>query len=176
MARYFIWDAKRALDYLASRPEVDAARLGAVGVLGRWRIDYVHRRPGPEAQSGGARLLYQFLPAVVCGANPDSEMRFSQTSLSRAWIWRTMSICRLRRPGSFWPPRATISRLPGQGWFMRKRGVGFGLYGAEDKLRLFIGRGPHGTPLETREAIYEWMIRWLKDGHGDFHEQPVKTL
>src|SRR5207344_2921229 len=34
--------------------------------------------------------------------------------------------------------------------------------------------GPHGTPLETREAIYEWMIRWLKDGHGDFHEQPVK--
>jgi hypothetical protein len=50
----------------------------------------------------------------------------------------------------------------------------FGLYGAEDKLKFFIGRGPHGTPLETREAIYEWMIRWLKDGKGDFHEQPVK--
>jgi hypothetical protein len=49
----------------------------------------------------------------------------------------------------------------------------FGLYGAEDKLRFFVGKGPHGTPLETREAIYEWMIRWLKDGRGDFHEQPV---
>ena len=34
---------------------------------------------------------------------------------------------------------------------------------------------PHGTPLETREEIYKWMIRWLKDGEGDFHEQPVKN-
>jgi hypothetical protein len=34
VARYFIWDAKRALDYLVSRPEVDAARLGAVGCSG----------------------------------------------------------------------------------------------------------------------------------------------
>jgi hypothetical protein len=50
----------------------------------------------------------------------------------------------------------------------------FGLYGAEDKLRFFIGGGPHGTPLETREAVYQWMNRWLKDGRGDFHEQPVK--
>ena len=32
----------------------------------------------------------------------------------------------------------------------------FGLYRAEDKLRLFIGGGPHGTPLETRQAIYEY--------------------
>jgi len=31
VARYFIHDAKRSLDYLASRPEVDPARLGAVG-------------------------------------------------------------------------------------------------------------------------------------------------
>ena len=34
--------------------------------------------------------------------------------------------------------------------------------------------GRHGMPLVSREAIYEWMIRWLKDGQGDFHEQPVK--
>ena len=50
----------------------------------------------------------------------------------------------------------------------------FDLYGADDHLRFFIGGGPHGTPLETREEIYRWMIRWLKDGHGDWREQPVK--
>jgi hypothetical protein len=50
----------------------------------------------------------------------------------------------------------------------------FGLYGAEGKLRFFVGPGPHGTPLETREEIYKWMIRWLKDGQGDFHEQSVR--
>ena len=48
------------------------------------------------------------------------------------------------------------------------------LYGAEETVGIFIGPGPHGTPLVSREAVYQWMIRWLKDGHGDYHEQPVK--
>src|SRR5437016_1313696 len=34
VARYFIWDAMRSLDYLISRPEVDATRIGAVGCSG----------------------------------------------------------------------------------------------------------------------------------------------
>jgi hypothetical protein len=50
----------------------------------------------------------------------------------------------------------------------------YALYGAEDKAHFFIGSGPHGTPLESREAVYEWMIRWLKDGQGNTHEEPVK--
>ncbi len=34
LARYFIWDAMRSLDYLASRPDVDPARIGAAGCSG----------------------------------------------------------------------------------------------------------------------------------------------
>src|SRR5262249_9233839 len=34
LARYRIWDGVRGLDYLASRPEVDPARLGCVGNSG----------------------------------------------------------------------------------------------------------------------------------------------
>ena len=34
IARYFVHDARRALDYLVSRPEVDAARLGVTGNSG----------------------------------------------------------------------------------------------------------------------------------------------
>ena len=30
----------------------------------------------------------------------------------------------------------------------------YGLYGAEDKVRLYVGPGPHGMPLPTRELIY----------------------
>jgi hypothetical protein len=47
------------------------------------------------------------------------------------------------------------------------------LFGAEDKVRFFVGSGQHGTPPESREAMYEWMIRWLKGGHGDFIEHHV---
>ncbi len=50
------------------------------------------------------------------------------------------------------------------------------LYGAEDHLALFVGPGPHGTPLVSREAIYEWLIRWLKGGRGNATEQPVQQF
>jgi hypothetical protein len=48
------------------------------------------------------------------------------------------------------------------------------LYGAEDRVQFFIGPGPHGTPRESREEVYRWMIRWLANGKGDPREQPVK--
>jgi hypothetical protein len=48
------------------------------------------------------------------------------------------------------------------------------IYNAEDHIRWAVGPGPHGTPLEIREAIYQWMIRWLKDGRGSFREEPVE--
>ena len=52
----------------------------------------------------------------------------------------------------------------------------YNLYDAPDRIKWVVGPGPHGTPLVLREAIYEWMIRWLKDGKGDWHEQPVNYV
>jgi hypothetical protein len=47
------------------------------------------------------------------------------------------------------------------------------LYGAADRIRFFVGTGPHGTPRDSREEIYRWMIRWLAGGKGDPRDQPV---
>jgi len=48
------------------------------------------------------------------------------------------------------------------------------IYNASDRIQFFVGTGPHGTPLDSREQIYQWMIRWLADGKGDPSDQPVK--
>ena len=47
------------------------------------------------------------------------------------------------------------------------------LYHAQENIGYLMGPGSHGLPLPSREAIYQWMIRYLKDGQGDYHEQPV---
>ena len=173
VARYFIWDAKRALDYLAGRPEVDAARLGAVGCSGGGALtafigalDARLKAVAPACFINSYRLLF-------AGSNPDSEMSLPKflfrgldmadyVELSAPTPWLILAT----EGDYFTPAGARLVYEEARRWY--------GLYGAEDKLRLFVGGGPHGTPLETREAIYEWMIRWLKDGRGDFHEQPVK--
>ena len=50
----------------------------------------------------------------------------------------------------------------------------FAIYKAQDNVGFLMGPGSHGMPLVSREAVYEWMNRWLKNGQGDSHEQPVK--
>ena len=47
------------------------------------------------------------------------------------------------------------------------------LYDAEDRVKWVVGPGGHGTPLVVREAIYDWMIRWLAAGTGDAREETV---
>jgi dienelactone hydrolase len=173
VARYFIWDAKRALDYLVSRPEVDAARLGAVGCSGGGALTTFIGALDPRLKAVCPACFINSYRLLFAGPDPDSEMSppkllvsgldmadYVELSAPTPWLI-------LATEGDYFTPAgARLVYEEARRWF--------GLYGAEDKVRLFIGGGSHGTPLETRQAIYEWMIRWLKDGQGDFHEQPVK--
>jgi cephalosporin-C deacetylase-like acetyl esterase len=173
VARYFIWDARRALDYLAARPDVDASRLGATGCSGGGALttfigalDSRLKVVAPACFMNSYRMLF-------AGPDPDSEMSpphllasgldmadYVELSAPTPWLI-------LATEGDYFTPAgARLVYEEARRWF--------GLYGAESKLRFFVGSGPHGTPLETREAIYEWMTRWLKDGHGDSREEPVR--
>jgi dienelactone hydrolase len=174
VARYFIWDAKRALDYLAARPEVDPARLGAVGCSGGGALttligalDSRLKVVAPACYINSYRLLF-------AGPDPDSEMSlpnflsseldmadFVELSAPTPWLL-------LATEGDYFTPAG--ARL-----VYEEAGRWFSLYEAADRVRFFVGGGPHGTPLETREEIYKFMIRWLKEGQGDFHEQPVRN-
>jgi len=109
---------------------------------------------------------------LFAGPDPDSEMSFPEllahgldtvdfVELSAPTPW----LIQATENDYFTPPGAKLVYDEARRWF--------GLYGAEDKVGFFVGPGPHGTPLESREAVNKWLIRWLKDGKGDFHEQPV---
>ncbi len=173
VARYFIWDAKRALDYLVSRPEVDAARLGAVGCSGGGALTAFIGALDPRIKAVAPACFINSYRLLFAGPDPDSEMSppnllasgldmadYVELSTPTPWLI-------LATDGDYFTPAgARLVYEEARRWFR--------LYGAEDKLRFFIGGGPHGTPLETREAVYEWMIRWLKDGKGALHEEPVE--
>ena len=175
LARYFIWDAKRALDYLASRPEVDAERLGAAGCSGGGALTTFIGALDPRIKAVAPACFINSYRLLFTGPDPDSEMSppnllnagldmadYVELSAPTPWLI-------LATEGDYFTPAgAKLVYEEARRWF--------GLYAAEDKLRFFVGSGPHGTPHETREEIYKWMIRWLKDGKGDFREQPVKMF
>ena len=145
LARYFIWDAKRSIDYLVSRPEVDPERLGAAGCSGGGALttfigalDARLKAVIPACFPNSYRLLF-------AGSDPHSEMTLPQhlflgldtadfVELSAPTPW----LIQATEQDFFTPPGAKLVYDEARRWYR--------LYDAEDKIAFFIGPGPHGTP------------------------------
>jgi cephalosporin-C deacetylase-like acetyl esterase len=175
VTRYFIWDAKRSIDYLVSRPEVDPARIGAAGCSGGGALTTFIGALDTRLKAVIPACFPISYRVLFAGSDPHSEMTlpgqlahgldtadFVELSAPTPWLIQATE-------QDFFPPAgARLVYDEARRWYS--------LYGAEDKVALFVGPGTHGTPLVSREAVYQWLIRWLNDGRGDYHEQPVKLL
>lgn len=172
-ARFFIWDAMRAVDYLASRPDVDATRIGAAGCSGGGALTTFVGALDPRIKAAVPACFPNSYRLLFSGSDPDTDMSlpnflargldvadFVELSAPAPWLIQATE------GDYFTPAGAKLVYEEVRRWYR--------LYGAEDNVQFFVGPGPHGTPLVSREAVYQWMIRWLKDGKGDSHEQPVK--
>lgn len=173
LTRYFIWDAKRSIDYLISRPDVDPARVGAAGCSGGGALTTFIGAIDPRLKVVIPACFPNSFRMLFTGDDPHSEMTiprhlavgldtadFVELSAPTPWLIQATE------QDYFVPPSARMMFDDARRFYR--------LYGAEDKLEFFVGPGPHGTPLVSREAVYRWLLRWLRDGTGDYHDQPVK--
>lgn len=172
VARYFVWDAMRALDYLESQPDVDATRIGAAGCSGGGCVTTYIAALDDRVKAAAPACFLNSLRLLFSGPYPDSEMSlpgFLAAGLDHADFltmkapmpWRILAT-----DGDFFTP-AGVDPV----YREAKRWYDRGSHG--DRVSLFMAPGPHGTPQPTREALYEWMIRWLKNGAGDAREIEV---
>ena len=173
VTRYFIWDAKRSIDYLMTRPEVDPARVGAAGCSGGGALttfigalDARLKVVIPACFPNSFRLLFT-------GSDPHSEMTIpghiaigldtaDWVELSAPTPW----LIQATEEDYFTPPGAKMMYEDARRFYS--------LYSAENNIAFFVGPGPHGTPPVSREAVYRWLIKWLNNGRGDSHDVPVK--
>jgi len=175
LARYFIFDAMRSLDYLAGRPDADASRMGAAGCSGGGALTTFLGGLDPRLKVVIPACYPSSFQTLFATSGPDVEMllpRFLESGLD------TADFVELSAPTP-WLLQATEHDQ----FHFRHQGVRlvyaearnwYALYGAQDKVGFMVGPGSHGMPLVAREAVYQWMIRYLKNGQGDDHEQPVK--
>ena len=172
-ARYRIWDAKRALDYLLSRPEVIADRIGCTGCSGGGTLTTYISALDPRIKVAAPACYMNSFRVLFSGPVGDSEQSlpdFLSSGLDQT------DYVELFAPKP-WLIGSTIDdffKLEGARQVYEEAKLWYRIYGAEEKIQWAVGHGPHGTPLEVREAIYAWMIRWLKDGQGEAREEAVE--
>lgn len=176
VARYFVHDGMRAIDYLTSRKDVDAERIGALGCSG-----------GGTATAYLAALDDRVkAAAVACYITSFKELLPSATGVQEA----EQSIPHFIESGLdfgdyvelFAPkPYAIISTMSDMFPFEGARQTYeeakriYGLYGAGDKLQWITGPGGHGNLGPISPAILGFFVHYLKNGPaGDAAFTPLR--
>jgi dienelactone hydrolase len=160
-----VYENRRAVDYLLTRPEVDPDRLGISGASGGGNqtmyagaLDERFKAVVPVC-SVGTYQAYLKAACCVCEVAPGA-LRFTEEGDVLATV----------------APRALMVVNATQDAFQfsvgeaeksvaRAREV-FKLYKAEDRLHHATFESPHAYNQPMREAMYGWMTRWLKE-EGD---------
>lgn len=174
MAQYTIWDGIRALDYLLSRPEVDAKRVGCTGNSGGGThtayLSGLDDRIQVAAPSCYITSWHRMLQSI---GPQDAEQVFPfwlKDGLDYPdFIYATdgKPFLILSAIRDFFPiggARATYEEV--------KRT--YARLDLSDRIAMFEADDGHGYTKPRREAAYRWFTRWLEGAEDDSPESPVK--
>jgi dienelactone hydrolase len=165
LSRYFIHDGMRAIDYLVSRPEVDPDRIGATGCSGGGTQTTYISALDPRIKVAAVACYMNSFQTLFAGSIGDSEQSvpgflaagLDQTDYVELFAPKPWLIASTE-DDFFTPPGARQVFEEAQRWYE--------LFDAKDRVKWVVGPGGHGTPKVVREAIYEWMDRWLAQGEA----------
>lgn len=170
------WNAIRALDYLATRPEVDMNRVGVTGRSGggayTWFLTAVDDRPSVIVPVAGVTDMTNH---VVDGAIEGHCDCMYQVN---TYAWDFALLCALAAPRPLLlsnSDKDTIFPLDGVYRVHEQLKRIYKLHGAEERLGLLITEGPHSDTQDLQVPAFRWMNRWLKKDNGQV-EAAVKRF
>jgi dienelactone hydrolase len=157
------WNAIRALDYLVSRPDVDAERIGATGIsgggIGTFWIAAVDERVKVAVPVSGMGDLTFYAGEDGISWHCDCFFFYN----SARWNWTTVCSLICPRPLLFvnsdndpYFPMANNERI------INRLERLYSLFGASDQIDAVISVGGHGYRTDVRRAAYEFINRHLK--------------
>jgi dienelactone hydrolase len=164
------WNAIRGIDYLVSRPEVDADRIAATGLSGGGAVTYwvaaADERVKCAAPASGMTDWESNVTNRIARLHCDCMLPIN----TYAWEFTTIAALIAPRPLLFVNcdddlgfPMAANHRIAA-----RLRKV-YGMYGEGKNFDEFVAHGPVGahayTP-QSRMAIFRWINHYLKGDDG----------
>ncbi len=171
-----VYDNRRAVDYLLSRPEVDGKKLGITGASGGGNqttyagaLDERFAAAVPVC-SVGRYQAYLKAACCVCEVLP-TALRFTEEGdvLGLTSPRALMVVNATRDAFQFSVGEAEKS--------LARAGAIFKIHGAEEKLKHAVFESPHDYSKAMRETMYGWMTRWLKEeGKGEPIPEPEHEI
>lgn len=170
LARYRIWDGLRALDYLASRPEVDATRIGCVGNSGGGNLTAYIAALEPRVTAAAiccyiTTLRRRMGNRIQEDPSADPEQDFFGF-ISEGIDHAGLLALRAPRPTLLGTARYDFFPIEGARESFAEARRLFEVAGVRDRIDRTEAAERHGLTLPLRKAVYGWFERWL-DGRGE---------
>jgi cephalosporin-C deacetylase-like acetyl esterase len=163
IARYFINDGMRGIDYLIGRPDVDANRIGALGCSGGGTATAYLAAPDDRVKVAGVACyitsFQELLPSATGVQEAEQSIpRFIEQGLDFAdWV-------ELFAPKPYAIISTTNDMFPFQGahqTFEETKRF-YSIYGAQDNIQWITGPGGHGNLGPISPAILGFFLHHLK--------------
>ncbi len=170
IAMYLAWDGIRGLDYLLTRPEVDAQRIGCTGQSGGGTMTMflgaleprIHAAVAIEGAFANVAGPFYDPPGAISDAETDIvgslPLRMDRGDLLATFAPKPLLVCYTKNDeGETYGPVNTEAIIENYDELVRV----YGISGARDRVGLFAGDLPHGMDFFSRRAIYGWFNRWF---------------
>ena len=175
-ASYRVWDAMRALDYLESRPEVDAERLGMTGCSGGGTLtSYTMALDSRVRCAAPACYLTTFDRLIDTSGPQDAEQNiFGQ--LKHGLDHPDYVILRAPKPTLISSTTSDFFDISGTWDNLRQSKRIYARMGASERLDIVEADGTHGVQPANLAAIAQWMQRWLVGKDAPVAIKPFDTF
>jgi cephalosporin-C deacetylase-like acetyl esterase len=160
-ARYRVWDAMRAIDYVASRDDIDPKRIGFTGCSGGGTLtSYTMALDERVACAAPACYLTTFRKLIETIGPQDAEQNiFGQ--LTGGLDHPDYVILRAPRPTIISSTTGDYFDIAGAWDNYRQAKRVYARLGHPERVDLIEAEGGHGVHPANLQAITRWMRRWL---------------
>lgn len=176
VAQTMIWDGMRAIDYLQSRPDILAGKIGCTGISGGgtntsylMALDDRITAAAPGCYLTGFRSLFNTIGPQDAEQNIHGQLAYGMDHADYV-------LMRLPKPTLIMAATQDYFDINGA-WHLFRQGKRFATrQGLPERVDLVESNSGHGFPTEMRVAAANWMRRWLLDLDTPIVEGELKPL
>lgn len=175
LAKHMIWDGIRAVDYLHTRPEVDADRIGITGRSGGGtQSAYIAAFDVRIFASAPENYITTFKRLLYTHGPQDAEQNFFQgivTGLDQP----DLLLVRVPKPNMMITTTRDIFNIQGAREAAAELKRSYQAYQKEDNFLMVEDDAAHASTLKNREAMYAFFQKHL-DLPGNSRDEIVDSL
>lgn len=171
------WNGVRGLDYLVSRPDVDAERLAVTGISGggaaTFWIAAADERVKVAVPVSGMADLESYVGNRVVNGHCDCMFLHN----SHQWPWTGVAALIAPRPLLFVNSDAdAIFPMDANARVISRLERLYSLYGAGDRVDAVVSIGGHAYRSDIRQSVYRFINTWLKGDSRPVEDSDVDAV